>query len=128
MKELEYKLRTQQWDAGLRIGLALIKYGTIGFCVWALAPAFQAFAGKTTLANFGISLIADLKANSVFSHIVTGIFGLGGAAYGLRERAHKRKEINRLGNRVVQLEKRLDPNRTSSGLTLDGTSRPEDEP
>ena len=88
----------------------------------------EAFAGKTTLANLGISLIADLKANTVFSHIVMGILGLGGASYGLRERAQKRKEIKRLGNSLVDLEKRLDPNRPSSGLTIDGRSRPEDEP
>jgi len=93
-----------------------------------LVPAMEAFAGKTTLANFGVSLIADLKANTVFSHLVMGVLGLGGAGYGLRERAQKRKEIKRLGNRVVDLEKRLDPNRTSSGLTIDGRSRPEDEP
>jgi len=128
MKELEYKLQSQKWDTGLRLGLALIKYGTLCVCFWRLAPAMEAFAGKTTLANFGVSLIADLKANTVFSHIVMGILGLGGAGYGLRERAQKRKEIKRLGNRVVEVEKRLDPNRSSSGLTIDGRSRPEDEP
>jgi len=88
----------------------------------------EAFAGKTTLASFGVYLFADLKANTVFSHVVMGILGLGGAGYGLRERSLKRKEIKRLGNRVVEVEKRLDPNRTSSGLTIDGRSRPEDEP
>lgn len=128
MKELEYKLQSQKWDTGLRLGLALIKYGTVCFCFWRLAPAMEAFAGKTTLANFGVSVLADLKANTVFSHLVTGIFGFGGISYGLRERAQKRKEIKRLGNRVVELEKQRDPNRSSSGLTTDGRSRPEDEP
>jgi hypothetical protein len=128
MKELEYKLQSQKWEAGLRVCLAVIKYGALCFCCWALAPALEAFAGKTTLAHFGIFLIADLKANTVFSHIIMGLVGLGGAGYGLRERAQKRKEIKRLGNRVVEVEKRLDPNRTSSGLTIDGRSRPEDEP
>ncbi|MGA2167020.1 MAG: hypothetical protein ABSG62_02335 [Terracidiphilus sp.] len=128
MNELEYKLQSQKWDTGLRLGQVLIKYTALCFCVWMLVPAMEAFAGKTTLANFGVSLIADLKANTVFSHLVMGVLGLGGAGYGLRERAQKRKEIKRLGNRVVDLEKRLDPNRTSSGLTIDGRSRPEDEP
>jgi hypothetical protein len=128
MKELEYKLQSQKWDTGLRLGQALIKYAAICFCIWRLAPAMEAFAGKTTLANFGVSLIADLKANTVFSHLVMAVLGLGGAGYGLRERAQKRREIKRLGNRVVAVEKQLDPNRTSSGLTIDGRSRPEDEP
>jgi len=126
MKELEYKLESQKWDTGLRLGLAVIKWGAACFIAWRLGLAFEALAGKATLASFGISLIADLKANKLFSHIVTGIFGLSGMGYGLRERSIKRREIRRLGNRVVNLEKRLDPNRTSSGLTLDGTSRPED--
>jgi hypothetical protein len=128
MKELEYKLQSQKLDARLRLGLALIKYATLSFCAWMLVPAMEAFAGKTTLASFGVYLFADLKANTVFSHVVMGILGLGGAGYGLRERSLKRKEIKRLGNRVVEVEKRLDPNRTSSGLTIDGRSRPEDEP
>jgi|ERR1035438_2797482 hypothetical protein len=128
MKELEYKLQSQKWDTALRLGQSLIQWGAACVIVWRLGLAIESLAGKATLADFGVSLYADLKANTVFSHIVTGILGLGGAGYGLRERAQKRKEIKRLGNRVVELEKRLDPNRTSSGLTIDGRSRPEDEP
>jgi hypothetical protein len=128
MKELEYKLQVHKWDALSRLLQVLFKYATVCFCVWKLAPAMEAFAGKTTLANLGVSLAADLKANTIFSHLVMGLVGLTGAGYGLRERAQKRKEIKRLGNRVVDLERFLDPNRTSSGLTTDGRSRPEDEP
>jgi hypothetical protein len=128
MKELEYKLLRQKWDTGLRLGLSLIKYSAACFMVWQLAIAIESLAGRATLADFSVFLISDLKVNKAFSHIVMGIFGVGGISYGLRERGQKRKEIKRLGNRVVELEKRLDPNRTSSGLTLDGKSRPEDEP
>lgn len=127
MKELEYKLQSQKWDVGLRIGLALIKWSAISVIVWRLGVAAEAFAGKSTLADFGVQLVADLKANKFFSHIVTGCFGLGGLGYGIRERALRRRDIRRLGNRVVDSEKRLDPNRTSSGLTADGNTRPEDE-
>jgi hypothetical protein len=128
MKELDYKFQIHKWDSVSRLVQALIKYGTVCFCVWQLVPAMEAFAGKTTLAKLGILIVTDLKANTVFSHLVMGVLGFGGAGYGLRERAQKRKEIKRLGNRVVELEKRLDRNRTSSGLTIDGRSRPEDEP
>jgi hypothetical protein len=128
MKGLEYKLQSQKWDTILRLGQSLIKYGAGCFFVWQLALAIESLAGKATLADFGVFLFADLKANTVFSHIIMGIVGIGGAGFGLRERAHKRKEINRLGNRVVEVEKRLNPTRSSSGLTTDGRSRPEDEP
>ena len=106
----------------------MIKYGAFCVIFWRLGLAIESLAGKATLADFGVFLYADLKANTVFSHLVMGILGLGGAGYGLRERRQKRKEIKRLGNRVVQLEKKLDTNRSSSGLTIDGMSRPEDEP
>jgi hypothetical protein len=90
--------------------------------------AFEAFAGRSTLANFGIFLIADLKVNKVFSHIVLGLFGIGGVGYGVNERRLRRKVIKQSGGRIAKLEKRLDPKRTSSGLRVDGRSRPEDEP
>jgi hypothetical protein len=127
MKELDYKLQVQRWDTGLRLGLATIKYGALCFIVWRLGIAIGALAGKATLTDFAFFLVADLKVNKIVSHLITGIAGLGGVGYGLRERSQKRKEIKRLGNRVVDLEKQLDPNRTSSGLTVDGRSRPEDE-
>jgi hypothetical protein len=128
MKELEYKLKSQRLDTVLRLGQSLIQYGAGCFIVWRVGLAIESLAGRATMADFGVFLYADLKANTVFSHIVMGVLGLGGASYGLRERAQKRKEIKRLGNRVVDVEKRLDPNRSSSGLTIDGRSRPEDEP
>ena len=128
MKELEFKLKSQRVDAWLRIGLSLIKYASLSFIVWRLGIAVEALAGKATLADFGVFLLTDLRVNKVFSHAVMGLVGVSGATYGVRERSSKRKEIKRLGNRVVELEKRLDPERTSSGLKRDGTSRPEDEP
>lgn len=128
MKEWEYRLRVQRCDAGLRIGLELIKWSAICIITWRLGLAVESLAGKATLANFGIFLIGDLKANKVFSHIVMAVFGLGGVGYGLRERGQKRKAIKQCGSRIARLETRLDPKRTSSGLTDDGSSRPEDEP
>jgi hypothetical protein len=96
--------------------------------VWRLGLAVEALAGKATVADFGVFLIADLKANKVFSHVVMAVFGMSGIGYGLRERGLRRKTVKQSGSRIAGLEKRLDRNRTSSGLTNDGRSRPEDEP
>jgi hypothetical protein len=128
MNEKEFKLLSQKWDAFLRLGQALIKFGTLAFVVWHGRLMLEALAGRQTLAKFGLSLMADLSANTAFSHIVMGIFGASGAGYGIRQRGLRRKDIKRLGNRVVELEKKLDTKRSSSGLTIDGRSRPEDEP
>jgi hypothetical protein len=128
MKEREFKLRSQKWDTLLRLGQYLIKYGALVICVWRLSVALEAFAGRQSLAEILIFLKTDFEANPAVSHAVMGILGLTGAGYGVRQRSLRQKDIKRLGNRVVELEKRLDPDRSSSRLTLDGRSRPEDEP
>jgi len=128
LNDQEFKLVTQRWDIVLRLGLSAFKYGTIAFLGWRLSVVMIAYAGKDTFAGMALNVVADLKANTVFSHLVMGIFGLSGAAYGIRERSIKRREVRLLGSRVVQLEKRLDAKRSSSGLVDNGTSRPEDEP
>jgi hypothetical protein len=128
MDELEFKLRTQKWDLILRVALSLIKFGTIAAIAWQFRLGVEAVAGRETVANFALALVADLKANSVISHLVLGLVGATGAGYGLRQRNLRRKDIQRLGNRVVELEKRMDSRRSSSSLTVDGRSRPEDEP
>jgi hypothetical protein len=128
MNELEYRLRAQKYDAWLRIGQVFIKWIVIGFIAWCVEGSIQSLAGKSTLADFSVYLIGDLKANKVISHIITGLFGLCGIGFGMRERRLKRQAIKQSSNRIVELEKRWDPNRTSSGLRIDGRSRPEDEP
>jgi hypothetical protein len=128
MNELEYKLRVVRCDAALRIGLTFIKWASIAIIVWQLRLAIDSLAGKSTLANFGVFLVADLKANKVFSHIIMALLALGGVSFGVREKRLKRKVIKQSGDRIASLERRLDPKRTSSGLMIDGRSRPEDEP
>jgi hypothetical protein len=128
MNDLEYKLRIHRSEVMMRIGHAAIKWGSLCFISWRLGLALEAFAGRSTLANFGIFLVADLKVNKVFSHIIMGLFGVGGVGYGVNERRLRRKVIKQSGGRIAKLENRLDPKRTSSGLRVDGRSRPEDEP
>ena len=47
--------------------------------------------------------------------------------FGLRERHLRRKNAKNMSGHVEQLEKLIDPNRTSSGITKSGTTRPEDK-
>jgi len=67
MDELEFKLRTQKWDLILRVALSLIKFGTIAAIAWQFRLGVEAVAGRETVANFALALVADLKANSVIS-------------------------------------------------------------
>ena len=128
MNNAEYRLRLQRYEVVMRLGLAFVKWTSIVVIAWRLGLAVEALAGKSTLADFGLFLVGDLKANKVASHLVMGLVGLAGAGYGINERRLRRKVIRYSGGRIARLEERLDPKRSSSGLRTDGRSRPEDEP
>lgn len=126
MDELDYRLNSQRLSLIKDLGGRLIKWSAICFIAWRASVALEALAGKRTLAELGLFLLADLKANSAFSHLVSILFGGSGIVYGYRERKLRRRDIRRLGSRVVELEKVIDPGRSSSGLTAEGTNRSED--
>lgn len=81
-----------------------------------------AFAGKETAANLALSLIVNLQADRWFAYLV-GVAGLG---YGAVERQLRRRNIRRLTAHTAEVETRLHPARTSSGLTPEGRTRRED--
>jgi hypothetical protein len=81
-----------------------------------------AFAGKETAANLVLSLIVNLQADRWFAYLI-GSLGVG---YGAVERHLRRRNIRRLTAHTAELEKRLHPARTSSGLTPEGKTRRED--
>lgn len=53
--------------------------------------------------------------------------GVTGILYGLFERHRRRDAVEHMEGRIRSLEKCLDPNRSSSGLTTRGDTRPEDD-
>ncbi len=107
----------------------LVMLGKTGFIVLAVIglgryarDVLVAFAGKETAANLALSLIVNLQADRWFAYLV-GAMGVG---YGAVERHLRRRNIRRLTAHTAQLEKRLNPARTSSGLTPEGKTRRED--
>lgn len=81
-------------------------------------------AGKYTFADIGVKFLGDFTA----SENVAYIFGAGGIAYGLRRKKLQESNIQRLGEQIKQYEKELDPQRSSSRLTVKGKTRKEDRP
>ena len=106
--------------------LSIIKVGFI--CGLLLAVAYWtrevlvAYAGKSTLADIAIRLAAELHIDRALAYL----FGSGGILYGLRQRSLRQRNLRRLTPRAHELERRIDPNRTSSGLTPSGTTNPKD--
>jgi hypothetical protein len=108
---------------------SLAALGRTGFFVLAVLglgaytrDVLVAFAGKETAANLVISLIVNLQADRWVAYVV-GALGLG---YGAVERHVRQRNIRRLTAHTEELEKRLYPGRTSSGLTPKGKTRRED--
>jgi cation transport ATPase len=79
-----------------------------------------AMAGSTTNINIITSFFADIKFAATAT--LAGFVGL----WGYLERRNRQKTVERLHARIKQLEQKIDPNRTSSGLTSDGRTNPRD--
>ena len=75
-----------------------------------------ALAGDRTVADIGIRVLADVS----FSVILPVAFGIGGILYGRLQRKLRKATVERLAPRSQELEQRLDPERSSSGLTSKG--------
>jgi len=105
-----------------QILLAVIKWGGIVLVCRYGYLAIISLAGKTTIANILVSIITDLKMNQWFGLV----FGSGGVSYGIVQKRLRKKEIKRLATRCDFLEKKIDPDKTSSGLTIQGVHKEED--
>jgi len=84
--------------------------------------AVVALAGKHTLADIGLKLIT----NMTFSQSVSWVATSGATAWALSERGLRKKVIKQKAKRIQELERSIDPDRSSSSLLPDGSTRPED--
>ena len=107
---------------------SIFRYASVCVVSYFVYRIASELAGKDTVARFALFLVADLKANTAFSHVVSWVFGVGCAGGWWRERRLRRKNIQRFAPYIHDREKAFDPNRSSSGLTTRGTTRPEDLP
>ena len=80
-------------------------------------------SGKITVANFVINVLGNI---TVQKEVVFTGWGLT-AIWAMLERVLRTKKVPWLSRRVKELEHRLDPNRTSSGLTETGQTNKEDK-
>ena len=92
-------------------------------CVWFVADAFKAYAGKKSEANMMFGFFADIRV--VYTVSVT--LAISGIALYLRERKLHRQTRERLAGRITELELQIDPDRRSSKLTSQGLTREDDK-
>lgn len=107
-------------DANFRL---LIKWGVLGLIAFFAYRSMVVLAGKTTLADIAVRFMADIRMGSTIGYVVGG----GGLLYGRNQKRLKERAILNLSPKLVEREMALDPERSSSGLTPRGRTRPEDE-
>ena len=109
-------------DQSFRTGRTLLR-GLIG-----LGWAYLAYLAIHDLAGQNTSVIVNLAMKAIVDGrflIATGGMGaLGAWAYA--ERTLRKRQIVRWHSRVKKLETKLDPNRTTSTLTIEGDTNPVD--
>jgi hypothetical protein len=86
----------------------------------------RAFAGQATTAKIMVALAVRAYAHlgtAKFAWLITG----GSIGYALLERRERRRKTEKLSQRNRELELRLDPTRSSSGLLPNGDTREDDK-
>ena len=89
-----------------------------------LFDALKAYAGEQTDLTLLLSLFLDSNPGLTIT-ISIGVTAIFGFLY-RRERRLRYITVERLEGRIRELETRLDPGRTSSGLTPQGRTNPMD--
>jgi hypothetical protein len=113
------RVRIEQRYSTVRIA---VKWTGIAAAIYFAAEALKAFAGRDTsiIVNAALSLFANLN--------LTVAISLAGAAtvWAVCERMLRRYKVEKMQGRIKELETRLDPRRTTSGLLPDGRTNPAD--
>lgn len=120
--ELQYAYRCRVVDTvGATIQTAIPWLGMTAIAGF-LYLSVDSLAGKHTFADIGMAILSDIKISEMVAYILGG----GGVLYGIKYRRLKGDNVQRTADRIAELEKRLDPNRSSSRLTSRGETRPGD--
>jgi hypothetical protein len=107
-------------DTALEFWRVLVQWATIGFLGYMGYRSVVVLAGVSTSANIAVRLAGNLTVSRGIITLLTG----SGWAFGLAQRSLRRKNIERVVPLKNDLEKVLDPKRTSSNLTSRGTTPP----
>lgn len=121
VSESELQRRHERWLAGCgAIKTVIIAVVIAAFCWGSVHSMFflpiQAAHGEATTINVVQTWAANVNASVWVSWGVT----VAAAGYGVSERRKRNRERAEKDSRIANLERRLDPNRTTSGLDPGG--------
>lgn len=99
---------------------AAFRYGALAFGFWCLYLAVDSIAGKTTAFTMALSVLWDVRL--VFAFSVAGL----AIIWAIAERKLRQRKVAYMQGRIKDLETKIDPQRSSSGLTEKGRTNPRD--
>jgi hypothetical protein len=115
-----YRMAILRWSVFSKIVIALVIGGSIvGALYVAVALPIQASAGKVTAITYVLEWIQDWQFGTKLA--LTGT--AGSVVWAIVERKLRLRERKTKDSRIAELELRLDPNRTSSGLNVSGDKK-----
>lgn len=102
------------------------------FIALSMVLVVEALAGKNTSATLNLTLDTDANVyvellSRIDSAKYAWLLAIAGILYGLFERELRRRKTAYLQGRITKLEKMIDPQRESSGLTPRGETSEEDK-
>jgi len=101
----------------------VVRVAGVCFVAYMAKEAIRELAGRDTTANILVEFLASIKVSVAIAWGAAA----GGVAYGYYERKLRKRAVHKLTARKSELEKLLDPTRSSSGLTHTGDTNPEDD-
>lgn len=110
--------------------LSLFKTIRCVFICLGFVFVFYFLSGKTTIASLSaIVITSPEKVSDVYKYLAGGLFILliFAIIWALIERRLRKTKVTKQSKRIVELEKKIDPNRSSSYLNKDGSTRKEDK-
>lgn len=115
---LEY-YRIQQRYSALRTGIKSVAWVLVA---WIGFSALKTFAGQST--SVALSLILNALVELKF--VVTVTLACCATAWAVLERRLRLRKVETMQGRITELETKIDPKRSSSGLTKRGQTNPGD--
>lgn len=122
-EELRYRLHCKIVDMIGSVIHTVVPWTAAVLIAFVFQKSVSSFAGRYTFAQIGMTFLGDFR----ISETVAYLFGAGGVFYGVKRHRLQQKNVERMAGRIAELERGIDPKRSSSRLTPRGKTRPEDK-
>ena len=116
--ERQFTLRMRRMELAEKLGTPAVWFAGIGVVLYVgVYMPIEASHGETTTITFILDWIAYFKINVVLAWSAAA----GCAGWAIVERKKRLRERKERDDRIKKLEMQIDPNRSSSNLTTDGS-------